>query len=104
MPVAELGVTVVVRVSDAPKMEGLLSDEPSESVVACWIWSTIKTEVPKLPPLSVARKVRFAATPAVGVPVIAPVAAFRLSPAGSVPEATVQVLPPSPPVALSVWL
>ncbi len=38
------------------------------------------------------------------VPVIAPVEAFRLSPAGRVPPVTVKVTGAAPPVVATVWL
>ena len=52
---------------------------------------------------SVTLTVKLAATGIVGVPEITP-ALLRLSPAGSVPEARVQVSVPLPPVAVSVVL
>ena len=39
---------------------------------------------------------------AVGVPLITPVLASRLSPVGNEPEVTLNVLAPVPPVALTV--
>jgi hypothetical protein len=43
------------------------------------------------------------ASPA-GVPVRAPVAAFRVSPSGSEPAVTAYVKPPEPPLAVTAWL
>ncbi len=43
-------------------------------------------------------------TAVVGVPVIAPVEAFRVRPAGNVPALTEYVYGPTPPVAASVTL
>ena len=40
----------------------------------------------------------------VGVPVIAPVDAFRLSPVGKLPTVTLQLSGVFPPLAVSVWL
>ena len=39
----------------------------------------------------------------VGVPLITPLAGFRLRPAGSDPENSDQVKLPAPPVAVAVW-
>lgn len=54
--------------------------------------------------VSVARAVKFDAPDAVGVPVIAPLAASRDNPAGRLPEEMDHVRAPVPPVAASVWL
>ena len=51
---------------------------------------------------SVACTVKLAVPVAVGVPVMAPVEAFRLSPAGSDPLEMDQASAPVPPVAASV--
>jgi hypothetical protein len=59
--------------------------------------------VPELPLLSTALTVKLAAGPltaAVGVPVIAPVAAFRVKPAGREPTVIEKVKVPVPPVAV----
>lgn len=55
------------------------------------------------PKLSVTLMVKLNGPEAVGVPVIVAVLPLpaRLSPPGKTPEATVQVLPPEPPDALS---
>lgn len=49
-------------------------------------------------PESVAFTVKFAVPAAVGVPVMAPVAAFKFNPAGNAPDGMVQVTAPVPPV------
>ena len=40
---------------------------------------------------------------AVGVPLIRPVDAFSVNPAGKVPEVNCQVTAPAPPIDASVW-
>jgi hypothetical protein len=55
-------------------------------------------------PLSVTVTLKENAPLAVGAPERTPVAAARASPAGKLPEATLQVKPGVPPVALSSWL
>ena len=52
--------------------------------------------------LSVAVTAKLKPPLAVGVPVIAPVAAFRAKPPGRAPEATAQVISATPPVAVHV--
>ena len=53
-------------------------------------------------PESVTLKVSGAATASVGVPLICPVAAFKLKPLGRVPDVNCQVYVPVPPVAMRV--
>ncbi len=55
-------------------------------------------------PPSVTWIVKFDVPAVVGVPLIAPVEAFRLSPPGRVPAETDQLYGAIPPVAASVWL
>src|SRR3954471_20235337 len=57
---------------------------------------------PELFPASVARNVRFEVPAVVGVPLITPLVPSNVSPAGSVPEVSAHVYPPTPPVAPSV--
>jgi hypothetical protein len=52
---------------------------------------------------SMTRMVKLGTSVVVGVPVIAPVAVSRLSPAGKAPAETDQVYGRVPPVALTVW-
>ena len=52
--------------------------------------------------LSVAVIVKFDVAALVGVPLITPVLASRLSPVGKLPEVTANVLAPVPPVAETV--
>ena len=48
--------------------------------------------------------VKFDVPAALGVPLIAPVDAFNVRPAGRVPTVTLHVSGVFPPVAVSVWL
>ena len=57
---------------------------------------------PVAPRPSVAVIVKLLVVAVVGVPVIAPVAAFNESPAGKLPAETLNVYEPVPPVALTV--
>ena len=59
---------------------------------------------PVAPTVSVPVIVKFVTPAVVGVPVIAPVVAFRDSPAGNAPAVTAKVEAPVPPVTLTVWL
>ena len=54
--------------------------------------------------VSVARTVKLDVPSVVGVPVIAPVASFKLKPGGSAPETTLHFGAPVPPVAVRVVL
>src|SRR3990172_2659869 len=56
------------------------------------------------PFVSVTRTVIFSVPDAVGVPLIAPVPLFKLSPSGSTPTVIDQVSGSLPPVDVSVWL
>ena len=55
-------------------------------------------------PESVAFTVKLAVPAVVGIPLIAPVLAFRASPAGNAPEVMLQVTAPVPPVEASAPL
>jgi hypothetical protein len=55
-------------------------------------------------PESVTRAVKFEVPAVVGVPVMAPVLAFKLSPAGKAPAVMLQVNPETPPLSCSVAL
>ena len=63
---------------------------------------TAYARAPVAPRPSVAVIVKFEVAAVVGVPVIAPVAAFIESPAGKLPAETLNVYEPVPPVALTV--
>ena len=63
---------------------------------------TLYARAPVAPRPSVAVIVKFEVAAVVGVPVIAPVAAFSDTPAGKLPAETLNVYEPVPPVALTV--
>jgi hypothetical protein len=64
---------------------------------------TEKALVATAPRLSVTRNVKLLGPTVFGVPVIAPVPAFRFSPSGRDPTDTDQVRLPVPPVAVAVF-
>ena len=59
---------------------------------------------PVAPSVSVAVIVKLKVAALVGVPVIAPVVAFRARPAGKLPAVTAKVGAPVPPITLTDWL
>jgi hypothetical protein len=71
------------------------------TVIAAFIVTAYACE-PVAPRPSVAVIVKFDVAAVVGVPVIAPVAAFSESPVGKLPAETLNVYEPLPPLALTV--